>query len=335
MIVGFTGRISPAVGLFGYVSTIWIKEGHPATYYVKALRKPELETDRDIDTELQGRFDSTGVSCKEEDIVWLTDPKQVARVVAMKTIDEADEAEPETEEERKSEARWAAFFERTQTEEYKAKERATKAAILAEREKIIGVFTLPGAITRSRKSGFAAYSHPDVRKLEHEVMMYAQCDKLDDLSPMERARWSYARELIDQTSFWPDMDEVRDLVAELELDPMADEFNYALYRDIEDDYVPTGSLRDKGIQLWNQGAIILRIQAMNGPQTCWSYEDKEQPSGYSVKYGFRRQLPIKNAYENTQPALSAMQGPDEPLLSQPVTTSGRRTESKVVRSQRE
>ena len=164
----------------------------------------------------------------------------------------------------------------------------------AESARIGEVFTLPGRIKRGDKSDYPSYQDPAVKKIDAELMGYAQSSP-KNCTLTEKVRWRQALAAIAATSFWSGEPEVRALVKELDLDPMADEHAGALWTARKHVYVTRAKLRACAIRLWNNGAAFLYIQDMEGPDTCWSDYKSSAPTGFLITYAFRRKLPLPPA----------------------------------------
>jgi len=171
------------------------------------------------------------------------------------------------------------------------KYRKREALVQKEVVRLGSSLPLPGVINLGNKSHYPAYYHPDIQSYSRELMLYgAEGVRKNDIPKL--ARWKMLRAAIDATSFWSSSDEVRNLVAELDLDPMAHEFNHALWKNCNRVYVERGSLRQEAIKLWNKGAVFLSIRDMKSPTQCWNHDQPGEAPGYSISYGSRRKLPL-------------------------------------------
>lgn len=281
LIVGNPCRFSTYAGLYGYVSRL--------------PDKPEdgfwIETFRDHDAQPGEtrkewpRFNSTTVfNVQPADLRPLTGKARLARVarlMAHKRKEDAEDRDPALQ----------SLLDQIHSPEAMAKERADRTAIEAEQARIGRVFTLPGVIKRGDKSAFPAYNDPTTKAISAELMDYAQRGP-SKCTVTERARWAQCLEATAQASFWSPRAECRAIVKELDLDPMANEHEGALWRGKANAYAVNGTLRAEVIRLWNRGAQILYVQDMESKDTCWGSYKTGEPAGFLVTYAFRRKLPV-------------------------------------------
>ncbi len=294
LVIGRMCTVKTCVGLFGYIERVYTPEecGHKEdtpNLSIILLSYPSFDPDDYLSkgsNEKHGHFDTWSGTARASDLAPLTNVKHLARVAALKAKRAEEEANKEDDPE------WDAKLAEMTSPETMAKWKADRAEVEAESARIGKVFPLPGAIKRGNKGGFPAYR--DIQQVTHELMGYAQRGP-KGCTLTERARWGQCLEVTDQVSFWSPRQEVRDIVKELDLDPMASEHESALYRNHGREYVTNGGLRDVVIRLWNRGAIILYVQDMEGPDTCWASYKETEPKGYQVSYAFRRKLPERSA----------------------------------------
>jgi hypothetical protein len=281
LIIGNPCRFTSFVGCFGYISRL--EEG--GTYWVETLRAPTLEDPYDKAREERGDLSTTIFHVKPSDIRHLTGKDRLARVVRLKRLVRREEVK---DKDRSVVNKIMADYDTPEARKIRADE---EAAISAEYTRIGQVFKLPGQIKRHDKSDYPAYRDPIAEAISQELMTYAHKGP-KACSINERARWKQCLEATNACSFWSPRAECRALVKELDLDPMIDGDETALYRDKGDIYTVNGALRAAALRLWNKGAVILYIQDMESPETCWSSYKGSEPNGYLVSYGFRRKLPI-------------------------------------------
>ncbi len=272
-------RISVYVGLYGYVSA-----HHDGALCVSLFRSHDAEpseTSRDWP-----RFNvTTAFRVKPADLRPLTGKARLARVARLIAHEKAEAAKE------KPDSVVDSIMANLCKPEAIAKREADYAALEAEHKRLGRVFTLSGTIKRGNKSAFPRFRDDATRAIVAERDEYAY-RKSGVLTVTERARWQQANEAIDSTSFWSGRDECRDLVRELDLDPMASSHEGALWRNEGTVYCVNGSLRAAAFRLWNKGAQFLYIQDMRGPDECWGTGDKGEPAGFLISYAYRRKLPI-------------------------------------------
>lgn len=280
LVVGRVCSTKTCVGLFGFVQREWPDQG---LLSVVLLTYPSIEDDEDQRRkEARGEFSTWFTQGKPSDFRPLTDPVALARVEAMRKVkDVPDEPDPALD---------ALIAEFTAPEAMKA-EQARTDAIEARSLEMGSVYQLPGVIRRGDKSRFPAFSDPAAQVISNELMGYAHAGP-SKCSLDEMARWKQARAATEALSFWSPREECRALVKELDLDPMADVFESALWRNKGTTYAPNGGLRAAVIALWNSGAQILEIEDMGDADTSWGRGSTGEPGGFGISYGFRRQLPV-------------------------------------------
>ena len=279
LVVGNISNIVTCVGRYGYITKFFPEEQE---FCVKLLDHNSNE-DRDNHT-----WTDSG---KAEDFIHLTDPKALVRVKQLKEKDAKEMAEAVPD------PKFEAFLKLMHSTEEVEANKLREQQIEEELKRIGPVFTLPGAIKRGDKSKYPAYRDPQVEKISSEIRMYAASDK--DSTITELARWRQGHAMVEQTSFWSPRQEVRDVVKELDLDPMIEEFNDALWHKSKKTYVETGKLRNAAIRIWNKGDTILYIQDMADKDTCWGpyTYNKTEPAGYLITHASRRKLPVINEIE--------------------------------------
>lgn len=290
-VVGYLCTNRTCIGLFGFVERIWTPEemGRPdrAPLYVALLQDPDLEdpSARAKEERAKHRFDWDTWTCSayHKDLIPLTDPVALARVARYKEAVAAYWDEPRDP-----------VVDKIMDDAIRNDHKERDKLVEARAAELWPQFRLPGGIERGDKSGYPAYRDPAVYLRSQEVQGYAcrQGPRGEDLWTIEeRARWKLCLEAVEQASFFSPMEEVRRLVHELDLDPMADNFNKTLYRGFGSVYAPKGQLRNKVIPVWNKGAVVLDITEMQDEETCWSDYHGKEPNGFLVYYAFRRTLP--------------------------------------------
>ena len=281
IVLGRICSVSTCVGLFGYISNVWPEDGGKLT--VRLLRHPTLEDRSDIAAEKAGRFESSCYTALPGDLRRLTDSESLSRVAAFKLQQQAKDDRPSPAV--------TAIMERFASEEGRRTMREDREAVEAENKRIGQVFTLPGAIKRGNKSNFPAFSDPTIQENSSELRGYAAAGP-KNCTLEQRARWTQCLEATDSASFWSGQQEVRDLVRELDLDPMTDGHSSALWCRRGSVYAKVGDLRNAVIKLWNTGAVIHKIQDMDSEDSSWSTYKGGEPNGFLIDFGFRRELPV-------------------------------------------
>jgi hypothetical protein len=283
LVVGRLQTARTCLGLFGFVSTAWPDEGKLG---VELLTHPALDNRDERRKEARGEYSSTFEVGTPGDFVALTDPKKLVRVAGLKAQHEAEAKKP-------ADPKFEAFMKEVLSPEGTQRRAADEAAFAAKAGEMGQVFNLPGRIARGDKSLFPAYRDPAVQAMWTELTSYAAKGP-DACTLDERVRWSQALEATGAASFWSGRPEVRDLVKELDLDPMSDRWEPALYKNNASMFAPTHMMRSAVIRLWNSGAVICGIEEAEGEHTCWRGALGEAP-GFLIRYAFRRKLPIPEA----------------------------------------
>ena len=279
LVVGCLSRFRTCVGLFGFVDSIFPKEGE---IFACLLTRPDLKDRHDRWAERQGRPDYTHETGTPGDFIPLTGKGRIARVEALKAHVAAKDKTPSPA--------FKAIMDDAERPEKRARWAAEEASVAARSAEMGELYKLPGKLKRGDKSEFPAYRDPAVQAIDAVVMGYAARGP-KGLTLDDRVRWKQALHARDGASFWSGRPEVRALVQELDLDPMTDGHEYALWKDAGSVYTPTAQLRRTAITLWNKGAAILRIQEATDPDTCWRGKDGEAP-GFHIQFAYRRRLPL-------------------------------------------
>lgn len=272
-------RIKTCVGLFGFISGVYPDQGKVSA---RLLCDPTLDDDADRRREARGDYHAWSVTGTPSDFRPLADSASVARVIRFRD----DEARAS----RGSRVPNALLDEMCSPAAIQASQHRT-ARIAACSERMGPVFRLPGIIKRGDKSGFPSYRDPEVEKISTELRGYA------DRGPAkctlrQMARWKQAREATGATSFWSSRPECRALVKALDLDPMTDGHEGALWTRKGSVYAPNGSLLQEAIKLWNDGAHIHQVLDMEDQDKCWASYKTGEPAGFLIYFAYRRKLPL-------------------------------------------
>lgn len=279
LIINHYDGIRTSSGLFGYVSRL----NDDGTFWVNVLSSPTLDTDYDRRREERGELYTTLFKVKAESMRPLKGKSRLARVTRLKKLmdKEKDEEDPKLE----------ALIAESCSPEAQAKRKAKQDAINEESARIGNVFKVTGAIERYRKGGYPAYHHPDNQAINRELMGYAQKGP-SACTVTEMARWKQCHPALAQCSFWPDDSDVRQLVNELDLDPMTDYMDNALYQDMGTVFALCADLRRTVVKLLNKGFHIGHIDLAEDAHTLWSDYKKEPHKGYFIRFVKRRKLPV-------------------------------------------
>lgn len=283
LVVGRICTVKVCVGLFGYVTSVFDDEDRVC---LSLLSYPSFDSEEERRAETEfGRFKSWSADAKPSDLRRLEDKDALARVESFK------EAEAKNLMAKERDPAFEAILADILSVESMEASRRMEAEVAAESLRIGRVFTLPGQISRGDKSAYPAYRTPEVKAISDELMGYA-ARKTNDWSLTERARWKQAREATGCASFWSPHPDVRALVRELDLDPMCDMYERALWENSGNVYVPVAGLRKAAVELWNSGAQIHLISDMSGPGCLWEAGRTPEPVGFLIYFASRRKLPV-------------------------------------------
>jgi hypothetical protein len=141
------------------------------------------------------------------------------------------------------------------------------------------------SIKRNDKGNYFAY-HSDAAQKAENIRRGVACGT--SRAPGDMVTLERTNDFLDQASFWPDREIVRNLVRELDLDPYAGRFNRALYRPApRQRAVPTSELRQAVIRLLNAGYVILDLTPVNEEDCC-----RDDGEFWIIAAGKRKQLPV-------------------------------------------
>lgn len=292
IVIGNICSVRTLVGLYGYITKIFTEKeaggpGKPCIS-VEVFQNPDLPGHKP-------KFGHDWTACaiaRPEDLVPMARStisafdKKLLRVEALKAKKQKENTERDPEEEKKLNDVVNSAIQRSKA--VKARDKK----VVAASKKMGQVFPRSGYVKRGDKSHFICYRSAEVQVADDEIRRYAVREN-NKWTIKELARWTQARALVDESSFWSDCKECRDVVKEFDLDPYIDQFNNALRHQESRIYAKSGELRNKVLHLWNKSAEILSIEAMKDEDTSWGFPDKGEPTGFSIHYAFRRVIPIE------------------------------------------
>jgi hypothetical protein len=169
-------------------------------------------------------------------------------------------------------------------DEYRRKEKAEDAARAKWAARNPDPFVMDRGIARNDKGNYFAYRSGVAQKAEELRRGIAGGT---GRSPKEMVTLQRANAFLDQASFWPDREIIRDLARELDLDPYAGQFNDALYLESKVRAVPTSELRKTVIRLLNAGHAILDFTPVNEENCC-----RDDGEFWIITAGKRKRLPV-------------------------------------------
>lgn len=292
IVIGNICSVRTLVGLYGYITKIYSEKdaggpGKPCIT-VEVFQNPDLPGKKPK----FGHDWTAGAVARPQDLIPMgrstisAFDQKLLRVEELKAKKKKEKADRKPEEEKLLNEVVKSAMQKS------ALGRRRDKLVVAASQKMGQVFPRSGFVKRGDKSQFLCYRTKEVQVADDEICRYAVRDN-NRWTIKELARWTQARELVDQSSFWSPRQECRDVVKEFDLDPYADEFNNALRHQEGRLYAKNGELRNKILHLWNRGACILTIDDMKDETTCWGFPDEGEPAGFSIHYAFRRVIPIE------------------------------------------
>ena len=276
LVVGRLDTIKICVGLYGYVECVWTEEESETpggSLSVVLLSNPTLDgwdAKSDRAREARGDFKTWEAIAQTADLRPLTGAARLMRVAALRESKQEKSA-------RKPDPKFDGFMAKMRSPAYRDREKAEAGKIAAANARIGSVFPFVGPIKRGDKSGFPAYNDAGPQAAWHEVAGYAQ-EPRENRTITELARWGQANRALECVSHWSPDPDVRALVRELDLDPMSDGRESALYHRDGWVFAARADLRREAFKLWNAGAQIVKIDEAEDSETGWSSYSPFKPA---------------------------------------------------------